>query len=77
MVLGHELTQDEWDRALSLAQPGRWIVQRRFLPRLSASGEATNLGVYVVAGEVSGLYARTHSGATDRHATSAPAWVKK
>lgn len=77
VVLGHELTQDEWDRALSLAQPGRWIVQRRFRPRLSPSGEATNLGVYVVAGEVAGLYARTHSGATDRHATSAPAWVKK
>lgn len=77
VVLGWELTQAEWDRALALAQSGRWVVQRRFRPRANARGETLNYGVYVVAGKAAGLYVRAHEGATDRHATSAAAWVTR
>ena len=76
VVLGWELGQPAWDRALALAQAGRWVVQRRFFPR-TCGGETTNYGVYVVAGKASGIYVRTHDGATDRHAKSAAAWVSR
>ncbi len=70
VVLGAELSRDEWDQALALAVPGHWVAQRRFSPRVDASGESVNFGVYVIAGRASGLYARTHQGATDRTARS-------
>lgn len=75
VVLGWELAQSEWDRALALAQPGRWVAQRRFFPRPTARGETINHGMYVVGGKAAGLYVRAHEGATDRHAISAAAWV--
>ncbi len=78
VVVGHELTQAAWDRALAQALPGRWVAQRRFSPRQSgAGGEVVNHGVYVVAGQAVGLYARTHAGATDRHAKSAGALIQR
>jgi len=76
VVLGCDLTGAEWDRAISLAQRGRFVAQRRFSPLLDGRGESVNYGVYVVAGRASGLYARTHRGTTDRGSTSAPAWVE-
>lgn len=77
VVLGCDLSQAEWDRAISLAQRGRFVAQRRFSPRLGPNDESINHGVYVVAGKAAGLYARTHRGTTDRASTSAPVWVKK
>ncbi len=77
VVCGWDLTQDEWDRAIALALPGRWVAQRRFEPVTDASGESVNYGVYVVAGEPAGLYTRVQTGSTDRGARSAPAFVRR
>jgi glutathionylspermidine synthase len=74
IVLGAECTDEEWRAALDLAAPGRWIAQRRFRPRLE-DGEATNYGVYLVAGEASGVLARVQAGATDRFARTAAVLV--
>jgi hypothetical protein len=54
-------------RAFSIdkARPGRWIAQRYFEARLDAAGEATNLGVFLIAGQAAGFYARVSPGATD------------
>lgn len=76
VVIGSEVGPAGWERAVALAQRGRFVVQRRFFPRTDARGESVNYGVYVVAGKACGLYARTHGGATDRCATSAAAWVE-
>lgn len=81
VVPGWELPQAAWDRALGLAQEGRWVVQRRFQPRTrrdaGVAGEVVNYGVYVVAGEAAGLYARAHVGGTDRAAQSAAVLVRR
>jgi hypothetical protein len=42
---------------------------------LNAAGESVNHGVFLVAGEASGLYARVQAGATDDRALSAPTLV--
>ena len=80
VVPGWELPQAAWDRALGLAQEGRWVVQRRFQPRTrrdaDVAGEVVNYGVYVVAGQAAGLYARAHVGGTDRAAQSAAVLVR-
>ena len=47
-------------------------MQRYFRAKEDASGSAVNYGVFVVAGEAAGLYARVQAGATDDRALSAP-----
>lgn len=76
VVIGKLVTQEEWGRSLALARPGRWIVQRYFEAETNAAGEVVNHGVYVVAGEAAGFYARVQRGATDETALSAPLLVR-
>ncbi|MBM4359183.1 MAG: glutathionylspermidine synthase family protein [Deltaproteobacteria bacterium] len=72
VVLGRLTSEEEWRRAIALARPGRWVAQRYFDAERDRSGAVTNLGVFVVAGESAGLYARVHEGATDVYAASTP-----
>lgn len=76
VILGPTVTQAEWERCLTLARPGRWIAQRWFEVERDAAGEAVNYGVFLVAGEASGLYLRASSGPTDAGALSVPALVR-
>jgi hypothetical protein len=67
---------DLWDESLEMAVPGRWIAQRRFRPRLQEDGvTAVNHGVFLVAGQAAGLYARLAAHGTDRAALSAPVLI--
>jgi Glutathionylspermidine synthase preATP-grasp len=81
VVLGRDAGPDEWEKCLTLAAPGRWVVQRRFDPlvRADAAGEerSVNYGVYLYGGRASGLYCRTQPGrsATDAGSRSAPCLV--
>jgi hypothetical protein len=68
-VVGRATTQAIWEASLSEAAPGRWIAQRAFEP-LRDQGRECNLGVYLVAGVASGLYARRSLGPTDATALS-------
>jgi glutathionylspermidine synthase len=70
VILGPLTPQAEWERCLNLARPGRWVAQRWFEAERSPAGEATNYGVFLVAGEAAGLYLRAHPGATDAGAVS-------
>lgn len=70
VVLGRDVTDAEWQRCLAHARPGRWIAQRYFEAQRDARGEVINWGVFVVAGEGAGLYARRSAGATDDTARS-------
>lgn len=72
VVLGPLVTQAEWEKALRLARPGRWVAQRYFEALASADGEQRNYGVFLVAGRAAGVYLRQHKGPTGPSALSVP-----
>jgi glutathionylspermidine synthase len=76
VVVGKYVTDEEWRAALAHARPGRWIAQRFFAAKQAAGGAITNYGVFVLAGEAAGLYARVQDGPTDEYALSAPVLVE-
>lgn len=75
VVIGRLVTAEEWSESLAHARRGRWIVQRYFHAKQDAKGAAINYGVFVLAGEAAGLYARVQAGVTDDRALSAPVLV--
>jgi glutathionylspermidine synthase len=80
VIIGRDTDDAIWAASLKAARPGRWIAQRRFDarpdPRPGAAGLAINFGVFVIAGEACGLYARRSPAATDDHAVSVPVLVR-
>ena len=76
VVIGAETPPDVWEASLEAAVPGRWVAQRHFRALRGPDGAAANHGVYLVAGEASGLYTRLAVAGTDRHALSAPVLVR-
>jgi len=76
VVIGAETAPDAWEASLEAAVPGRWVAQRHFHALRGPDGAAANHGVYLVAGEASGLYTRLSVAGTDRHALSAPVLVR-
>jgi glutathionylspermidine synthase len=75
VLLGCHTPEADWRLALDHAREGRWIAQRFFKAKEDARGEVVNHGVYIIAGEAAGLYARMQVGATDDRAISAPVIV--
>ena len=75
VLLGSELDDATWARALALAMPDRFIVQRRFEPVADQAGEVVNHGVYLVAGCAAGIFARMHRGATGYDAVTVPTFI--
>jgi glutathionylspermidine synthase len=75
VVVGKLVTDEIWKKSLAHARAGRWIVQRYFEARALADGSTVNHGVFLVAGEAAGLYARIQKGATDDRALSAAVLV--
>lgn len=79
VVIGRETDDATWAATVAHARRGRWIAQRWFEavadPRPAAAGVAINWGVFVVAGEACGVYARRQPGATDDAAVSVPVLV--
>ncbi len=75
VILGRDVDAATWNLSLASARPGRWIAQRYFDAATNAAGESTNFGVYLVAGQAAGVYARIQRGATDERALSVPVLV--
>ena len=75
VLVGRHTPHGEWSAALAHAVPGRWVAQRYFAAEQTAGGESVNHGVYVIAGQAAGLYARVQRGTTDTQALSAPVLV--
>ncbi len=75
VILGVRVTDDIWRASIAHARPGRWIAQRYFHAEEDDLGETVNYGVYLIAGEPCGLYARVQTGPTDDRAFSAPCLV--
>jgi glutathionylspermidine synthase len=76
VILGRLADEELWRASLEHAKKGRWVAQRYFQARIDARGEIVNHGVYLVAGEACGLYARMAVGATDDRALSAPVLIE-
>lgn len=75
VVIGRLVTAEEWTASLAHARRGRWIAQRYFHAKEDTTGQAINHGVFLLAGEAAGLYARVQAGATDDRALSAPVLI--
>jgi glutathionylspermidine synthase len=76
VVVGRSVTDAVWAATLAHARPGRWIAQRYFDAHKGAAGETVNHGIYLVAGQAAGIYARVQAGPTDELALSAPALIR-
>ncbi len=76
VVIGRHVDAEVWKKTILHARPGRWIAQRYF-DATNAAGETENLGVYVVAGEAAGLYARVSRGPTDATSLSVPVLIRR
>lgn len=75
VIVGRAVTDEIWRASLAHARQGRWIVQRYFQAHESPTGESINYGVYLLAGEAAGLYARIQAGPTDDRALSVPVGI--
>lgn len=75
VVIGALVTQALWEDSLLHARRGRWVAQRWFEAERDAQGRTTNLGVFVVAGEPAGLYARRGEPGTDAASLSVPVLI--
>jgi glutathionylspermidine synthase len=75
VVVGRWVDDDEWRASLEHAKKGRWVAQRFFDAETDAGGSITNYGVFVIAGDPAGLYARVQAGATDAYAESVPVLI--
>ncbi len=78
VIVGRYVTDQIWKASLAHARPGRWIAQRYFQAKpIDDRGSIVNHGVFLVAGEACGLYARVQVGPTDDRALSAPVLVEE
>jgi glutathionylspermidine synthase len=75
VIIGRLVTDELFRTCLEKARPGRWIAQRYFEALENAQRESVNYGVYLVAGQASGLYARAQVGPTDGSALSVPTLI--
>jgi hypothetical protein len=75
VFVGAELDDETWREALAQARPGRWVAQRRFVPRPGREA-VVNHGVYVIAGRACGILTRLSPEKTDLHARTAATLVE-
>ncbi len=72
VVIGALVTEPVWTESMAHARRGRWVAQRYFEAERDEQGRTTNFGVYLIAGEPAGLYARRGPPGTDTTALSTP-----
>jgi hypothetical protein len=75
VIVGRDVDDATWRRALDHARPRRWVAQRYFVAERDERGATVNYGVFLIAGKAAGLYARAQAGATDARAESVAALV--
>ncbi|MBK8257501.1 MAG: glutathionylspermidine synthase family protein [Polyangiaceae bacterium] len=75
VVIGRQCTQAQWEESLDHARRGKWIAQRFFEAKRDEADRATNYGVFVIAGEPCGVYARRDTAATHVGSLSVPVMI--
>ncbi len=76
VVVGRAVTDELFKATLAHARAGRWVAQRHFEARRHERFGVVNHGVFLVAGEVAGLYLRGQEGPTDERARSVPVLIR-
>ncbi|HET9956999.1 MAG TPA: glutathionylspermidine synthase family protein [Polyangiaceae bacterium] len=77
VIIGRHTSDALFRECVAKARPGRWVAQRYFAALENERRESVNYGVYLIAGEASGLYSRIQAGATDVNALSVPTLIVK
>ena len=75
VFIGAQTAPTLWASALERTAPGRWMVQRAFVPQRDAEGREANYGVFLIGGRPSGIYTRLSQAQTDHTALSVPTLV--
>ncbi len=70
VVIGKAHTQEEWENVIDVTMEHTWIVQRYFEIRPLPTGQLPNYGVYLIAGEPSGLLVRLQDAGAEQDLTA-------
>ncbi len=74
-VCGPFVTPEVWERAIELALPQHFVVQRFFVAQADAEGWIPNYGVFVLGGSAVGFFTRLSKTTTEYSAITAPTFV--
>lgn len=75
VIIGKEVTKEEWISVLDTIIPERWIAQEKFVA-LKEDNYYHNYGIYMVHGKVAGVYLRRSQQHTDINSTITPVGVR-
>lgn len=70
VVIGKAHTQEEWERVLDVTMEHTWVLQKYFEIRPLPTGQLPNYGVYLIAGEPSGLLVRLQDAGAEQDLTA-------
>lgn len=76
VVIGRYASDEIWQKSLEQASRGRWVAQRYFNAAMVEDDMIPNYGVYIIGGEVAGLFTRLANKATDYTSVVGPTFVK-
>ncbi len=76
VVIGKFSTPEQWQRALDLAIPEHWIIQRYFEAERLEGDMIPNYGLFLIGGRASGIFTRLSQQATNYLAVTVPTFVE-
>lgn len=76
-VCGAFVAPEVWERAVELALPEHFVVQRFFTAQADAEGWIPNYGVFVLGGGAAGFFTRLSKASTEYGAVTAPTFVRQ
>ncbi len=74
-VCGPFVTPEIWEKAVELALPEHFVVQRFFEVQADAEGWLPNYGVFVLGGSAAGFFTRLSRASTEYNAVTAPTFI--
>lgn len=77
VVIGKNVTDDDWERVLQNAIPERWVAQEYFQAAADENGMVPNYGLFLIGGKAGGIFTRFSSALTDYRALTAPTFVRE
>ena len=70
VVIGKAHDQETWDHVIDVTMEHTWVLQRYFEIRPLPTGQLPNYGVYLIAGEPSGLLVRLQDAVAEQDLTA-------
>ncbi len=76
VIIGELTDLAEWEKIILDAVEDRWVVQEKFTPQNDDRGKINNYGIYVIKGNISGIYLRRSYGQTNTTSNIAPISIR-